>query len=266
MKQLTKEEIKNIQLKILNIVANYCDKENLTYFLGYGTLLGAVRHQGYIPWDDDIDILMPRPDYEKFIRDFCIMEDYKVYSYSIDSEYPYTFAKVSYEKSLLIEKTDLGFKKLGVNIDIFPLDGLPSSEKIRKKIFRTIKIRENILDIKKISINKNRSKYKNMILRIGKSILYPISYKKIIENINIDASKYNYYDCDFIGNIVSSYGYDEIMPKEIFEDKIKLKFEGDEFYAPIGYDKYLVNIYDNYMEMPPLENRVTHHNFKAYMK
>ena len=108
MEKLGIEEIRSIQLKILNIVADYCDKMGLTYFLGYGTLLGAVRHKGYIPWDDDIDILMPRPDYEKFIKEFN-SNDYDVKSHYKDPKYPYTFAKVSYEKSILRENTDLKY-------------------------------------------------------------------------------------------------------------------------------------------------------------
>ncbi|MFR5682857.1 MAG: phosphorylcholine transferase LicD [Clostridia bacterium] len=123
------EEIKSIQLDILSQVANYCDRNGLRYFLAYGTLLGAVRHKGYIPWDDDIDIMMPRPDYMQFINSFnnekCAL---RVGSHYLDKNYPYVIAKVYDTSTLCKENIDVEYS-IGINIDVFPIDGLPETER-----------------------------------------------------------------------------------------------------------------------------------------
>lgn len=265
MKELNTQEVKGIQIDILKIVTGYCDQEGLVYFLGYGTLLGAVRHKGYIPWDDDIDIIMPRKDYEKFIKEFKL-NDYDIKSHYKDLNYPYTFAKVSYEKSILIENTDLKYK-IGINIDIFPLDKFPESTKQIQSLYREIKFYESLLKIKYIVINPNRRLYKNIILKLGKIVLNILSYEKIINKINEKAMLYkDIENISNIGCIVDSYGIKDIMDKSIFDNKTKIEFEGYSFYAPKKHHEYLTNIYGEYMKLPPEEDRKTHHDFEAFLK
>lgn len=263
MIKLNTEKIKEIQLNILKVVADYCDDNDLVYFLGYGTLLGAVRHKGYIPWDDDIDIIMPRADYERFIKEFKI-NNYDVKSHYKDSDYPYAYAKVSYEKSILLENTDLKYA-IGINIDIFPLDKFPESRKKIKRLYKEIKFYESLLKIKYIVINPNRRLYKNIILKLGKTILKPLKYPIIINKINEKAILYKDVEhiCN-IGCIVDSYGIKDIMDKTIFDNKTKLEFEGCSFHAPEKHNEYLTNIYGEYMKLPPEEDRKTHHDFEAF--
>lgn len=267
MKEIVVGDMKKIQINILDLVAKYCNKENLRYFLAYGSLLGAVRHKGYIPWDDDIDILMPRPDYEKFVKNFNIdIEEYKVYAHSNDPEYNLPFAKVSYNKTLLIEKTDIKFDKIGINIDIFPIDGLPDSEIEQKKIVKSITMQRNLLNVKSISISSERLLYKNIILYLGKFFFSLLNYRKIIEKINHKATMLSYDQSKYVGCLVWNYGYKEIMTKNIFSNQTELEFEGKNYCVPGGYNEFLVNIYGDYMKLPPESERATHHSFSAYWK
>lgn len=264
MRELTLPDIRNIQLRILKYVADFCDRENLVYYLGYGTLLGAVRHKGYIPWDDDIDIVMPRRDYETFIKSFSSSK-YAVKSHYLDAKYPFPYVKVSFENSVLKENMDIHYD-LGINIDVFPLDEFPASKAQRKKLYNQIDILQKILQIKIITPNPNRKFYKNIILRIGKILLTPISYSYIIKKINSKAMTYNEnQDRSYMGCVLESYSIDDIMEKVVFGDRTTLEFEGHKFLAPEKYHEYLSNMYGNYMELPPEEYRKTHHDYKAFL-
>lgn len=265
MKALKIEEMKAIQIQILDKITEYCDDEGLIYFLGYGTLLGAVRHQGYIPWDDDIDILMPRPDYEKLIK-FFTSEDYQIYTNEINNAYYYSFAKASYNKSVLKENMDNSFEGLGINIDIFPLDGCPNSEEECRKKFNSIERKRKILYAYVAPSNRSRKWYRELYVRFGKFILSFIDFSKIIKKMNEIAAEYDYYKADKVGNLVFNSGYYELMDKEIFENRVKLKFEDKEYYVPGDYDNYLTNIYGDYMKFPPVEQQITHHDFEAFIK
>lgn len=130
------EEIKKIQLEILKYVDQFCSQNNIKYALGYGTLIGAVRHKGFIPWDDDIDIIMRRNDYNRFIELFSKETGrYKVWSHNLQTDYPIPYAKVTDEKTLKLEGTNY-YVERGVDIDVFPLDDLPNDEKAVDKVFK----------------------------------------------------------------------------------------------------------------------------------
>jgi lipopolysaccharide cholinephosphotransferase len=265
VEEIDSEECKKVQVSILDALVKYCDENRLTYFLGYGTLLGAIRHKGFIPWDDDIDILMPRYDYDKFIENF---KDSKleVLHHTLHKEYPYTFAKLSDTTTILDEKIDLKFNDLGINIDIFPLDKIVSQQKLQKNKVNLIKIYKNILLIKNISISKNRVLYKNMILSFGKIILKPINFLFLVQKIESLAKEDDTISSDFLGCLVWNYGHKEIMKKEVFEKSCQVEFEGKLYTAPYSYDVYLKNLYGDYMTLPAEEERVTHHVFNAYKK
>jgi lipopolysaccharide cholinephosphotransferase len=268
MKEMSLDEIRFIQVKILKEVSDFCNNNNINYFLSGGTLLGAVRHKGYIPWDDDIDIMMPRPDYEHFLKLFNISnrsENIKVLANEIDSSFPYTFAKVVDCNTYLIEDTSLKFP-MGVNIDIFPIDGLSNSLKESNKFIKRIGLLKNMYSLKIIEKREGRSILKEMILKLSKLILYFIKIPTLVEKIILYARKYSYEQSDYVGCIVWGYGERERMNKVVFESSIDLEFEDFYFKVPIGYDNYLESLYGNYMQLPPIEKRVSHHSFKAYWK
>lgn len=179
------KELKQIQLDILKYVHEFCVQNDIRYFLVYGTLIGAVRHQGYIPWDDDIDICMPRPDYERFLKLFNKNKSgYQVNAFELNDNFPYTFGKVEDLNTTFIEKTDYSFP-MGVNIDVFPIDGINNDAKlIKKQIFL-----RKIINLKTIVYSQERNIFKNIILSIGKILLSPISLKFLIEKMIKNSKK-----------------------------------------------------------------------------
>ncbi|MBQ8445584.1 MAG: LicD family protein, partial [Opitutales bacterium] len=129
MREITHEELKQIQLGILDKVHEFCEKNGITYFLSSGTLIGAVRHKGYIPWDDDLDLYMPRADYDKFIKLFSANspENTKLLSLETDKKYQYPFAKVIDDRTEMVETAVGESFKIGVYIDVFPVDSVPDN-------------------------------------------------------------------------------------------------------------------------------------------
>lgn len=264
MKELSLNELRIKQMSMLKDVDSYCSANGLTYFLTYGTLIGAIRHSGYIPWDDDIDILMPRPDYEKFIRNYK-MKDSFVVSNVTDPNYQYLFAKVSDNQTILVEDTS---KKtdLGVYIDVFPLDGMPDSiEEGQKQIMKKKKWL-NFYNVKRLKLYSTyRAKYKNIVLLFLKICLLPIPFKYVEKKLYQIMTRYSYEHSNNVVEMIFA-NPTRIVSKELFSKAIKWKFEDTEFNVPIGYDKYLTSIYGDYMKLPKEENRITHHRFKVYWK
>lgn len=263
--QLTVKDIKNISLNILNVVNDFCIANNIQYSLAYGTLLGAVRHKGFIPWDDDIDIMMLREDYDRFIAEFPHDKNslFSVASYEIDSNFRYPFAKVVCNSTI---KDELGYTKYGVGIDLFPIDKIPKDKLKACQLINKLNYCWNLLMLKRMRWSKERNVIKNLILMVAKPIVFFIPYSfihKMIKKLtqkNVDLVDY-YLGCPF-----SPYREKEIMETDIFAEVEPLPFEGEIFSCLKMYDHYLTNIYGNYMQFPPEEKRVTHHDFKAYWK
>lgn len=262
-KNILVEDMRNIQLEMLKSIHQFCEKNNIRYSMCGGTLLGAVRHQGYIPWDDDIDIMMPRPDYERFINSFN-EEHFKVQSYMNDDAYWYPFAKVYDDRTLLIES----HIKSGVYIDIFPIDGMPDRETTimmmekRKSLqYRDIYYATKIYKFKKGNPLKNRLVYylrRPFVPNREKSIQ---KLEELVQNYPFDTS-------EFAGSLAGSdtYGIKERMPKSVFTEYIELPFENLSFKCIADYDTYLSHLYGDYMTLPPVEKRISHHKYEAYWK
>jgi lipopolysaccharide cholinephosphotransferase len=264
MVKLKIDEIKKIQLNILKEVDQFCKANSIKYSLTYGTLIGAIRHKGYIPWDDDIDIMMPRPDYTKFINLFNKQQkSYRVLSTNTNKNHPYAYAKVEDTNTILTEYSTIKYN-IGVNIDIFPIDGMPTNPKEFLKHARKIKRYERLMEIKAIKLNKNRSLIKNIILLVLKISTTFISYQKAIKLIETNSLKYNYSECKFA--MAPCYGINSSChtSKKIFEKFISVEFENNRYNAIKEYDKYLKVIYGDYLKLPPAEQQVSHHKYKTF--
>jgi len=255
-------EIQEEELKMLEKVIKFLEKNNLKYFACGGTLLGAVRHKGFIPWDDDIDIAMPREDYEKLIdigrkNPFAIEENLEISSLELNGLLQ-PFCKIL-NKDLLIKDNGYGMDKY-LWIDIFPVEGLPENdEELRKTtdkilFLKKIIILKEVNDLKKISNNKIKLILKSTLRLFLKLFPTRLLVKKQIQL----CKKYSYNTSKYVGGLC--LGELKKNPKIIKEDLEieKIQFESLVINGIKNYDKYLTNAYGNYMELPPVEKRVTH--------
>ena len=259
MKTITPDELKTIQLDLLRKTADFCEQNGFRYFLCGGTLIGAIRHNGYIPWDDDIDIAMPRPDYDRFVQTFNQPDNYcQVVDLDTDINYPYAFAKVYDNRTILKELYYKG--EIGVYIDLFPADGVKCVNQIRK-IMRLHKI----LHTKRANYYK-RTISKKIINTFGKLLLLPFSAHQIATWIDNECRKYAFGSLPKAGVIANPLGIGEMVDKSVFDSDVYWEFEGREYRVPVGYDIWLRSIYGDYMQLPPEEHRVTHHTFEAWWK
>ena len=258
-RDITLDELRNIQLDILDKIDEYCRKNNLRYSLGGGTLLGAVRHKGYIPWDDDIDIMLPRPDYDKFIREFgSLYEHLKVQNYLNDEACYIPFSKVFDNRTTLIEPGMIN----GIYVDVFPIEGLPKEEDIDAYLAK----QDKLLNIVTKTTRYYRFKKGKLWLYIKyllKRLVYPPRESAIKELENL------YHSSDFdiselSGAITGRYKRKEIMTSDVFKSYIDLPFEGRTYSAITDFDSYLTKHYGDYMKLPPKDQQVSNHNFIAY--
>lgn len=261
MRLIDRQELKEIQLAILKDVAIFCERSNISYFLAYGSALGAVRHHGYIPWDDDIDIMMPRPDYNRFLQEFNKRDStYYVYSFPKDSNYQLPFAKVS---NINTQMRELMYNEdvYGVSIDLFPIDGMNS-------IYQVIEIKwlNRFLNTKKALLGRSRSFLKNIIVSLGKIVLWPISVKFILKRIVSISMSSPYEKSDLVNVLCSTTSEKEIFDRNVFCSFVYMDFEDSSFRVPKDYDQYLKQCYGDYMEFPPEDKRQSSHSFIAWWK
>ncbi|RKM54471.1 LicD family protein [Butyrivibrio sp. X503] len=267
--KLSEKEIKSIQIKILNDISAYCEKESLVYFLAYGSLIGAIRHKGFIPWDDDIDICMPRKDYDKLVNGYNRNNhgDTMLLSPETDPDYYVTSAKIVDTRTILKEYVSTD-KTIGVYVDVFPVDTWPNDLKLAQRHQRKILFWRRLLTLKNLIVSKDRGILKNIVISIGHVILFPVSKRKIIEKIMVISQKYNYIDNPKYKGTVSEpdYGMGEIMPSEWMEEITEAVFENYKFKVPVHYDDILKQLYGDYMKLPPKEMQVSHHGFDVWWK
>ena len=270
MHKIDEKQLKIIELELLNYFKTLCNRYNLSYYLAYGTLLGAIRHAGFIPWDDDIDLMMPRKDYKKLCNIMKnIKNRYKLLSIETNKEYNLPLAKIIDSNTILKQSYNYNEKpELGVYIDIFILDGLPEDEKQIDKILR----KEKILRIYwAMAIRKIDLKGRNMLISLCRDII-SLPFKIIgpryfARKMNKIASKYCYDKSRIIGVINFGEGERDIFEKHVIEGNKEASFEGELYKIPTLYQEYLCKIYgNNYMTIPEPENRISKHNFRAYLK
>lgn len=268
-KEINIEQLRELQMQVMDVVDGFCRKNGIRYFITAGTLIGALRHRGYVPWDDDIDIVMLRDDYEKFIgqfRDFS--PRYKVCSIETDSNCHFSYAKVYDSNTIFIEGYEKKDEKyIGVNVDIFPLDYVTDDYNDAVRLKKKIKPYDDILTVKHI-VKKDRGFRKNLSLFILKLFCSFVPFSWCIRRIDRIARKFekNTNSRYVVNAVIYAKGEREILEREWFKDSMELPFEDRRYLAPIGADQYMRRLFGDYMQLPPEEKRVTHHSFKAYYK
>ena len=263
MQEITLEERKRLQFDILRDVHNFCEKHGITYFLSSGTLIGAIRHGGYIPWDDDIDIAMPRDDYDRFFQ--CYKSAYyKADNLDVNPEWPWIFGKIYDTRTVLVEKR-IGWYKIGVHIDIFPIDGLPSSPILRWLHLHKISFAKYLVAQKIFHPRNSSNKLKFVYHILFRLLIAPFSLEYLMKVQNRWIRKYSW---DSSAEVASLATTTERVPcaRSCFHHAVKKSFENKLFNVPCGYDTWLRIVFGDYMVLPPVEKRVIGHDVLAHWK
>lgn len=269
-KEIPVEELRNSLLEMLKAFVEFCDKNKIRYYLAGGTLLGAVRHQGFIPWDDDIDVSVPRSDCEKL----QMLTNGKLGEYDLqkpDASCPYHAESWRlYDPSTVIESSIGRTSKKPVYmpafIDIFPIEGLPDTIEETKRHYQKLVPNRKLINCMMGSVWHGKTFKAKVFHLIMRPVAKLIGYKKLYDNIQTEVKKYSFDDSKYVG-VMTAYIHtlEERMVKSEYVPQVKVKFENMELNAPGNYDTYLTQLYGkNYMELPPEEKRVSHHGFKIY--
>ena len=270
MKEITNSELLQLQLDILQEVDSFCRKNNIQYTVDGGTCIGAVRHKGYIPWDDDIDIAMTRPNYEKFIHSFngkC--QNLEVLAPELNWNYYAPYANVCDKRTILYEGCN-GHRgmEIGVKIDVFPLDGVAqnlneyrANRKRQKKLWMDMYVKRIILSI----LWKNDPKFALRVL-LKKLLLCLTSYESLQKASRKLAVKYQFETSQYVEDFTNPFTREVRCSRQAFEEYMDIPFENITVSIIKGYDEYLTKLFGNYMQLPPEEKRISHHGFKAYWK
>lgn len=258
MKRITDiHELRRVQTGILDEIHAFCTANDIRYFLACGTLIGAVRHKGYIPWDDDLDLYMPRDDYERFVREFKSASGHcRVLDPEKEEHYFYTFAKVVDTRTRLVETETEGYS-IGVYVDVFPVDYVTDDYAERRRLFRRKRLLYKIRRCKMSTRNYLKSSLAYWCYR-----LLPVSVgalDRILRRMLVRAEPtFTVANLTEAGPSIKG-----CMPAKNIEDCVDILFEGKMYKTMIGYEDYLRRTYGDYMTLPPADQRVTH-SFEAY--
>ncbi len=262
---MTLRELQLKELDILKTTINIIEKHKLSYFAIGGTLLGAVRHNGFIPWDYDVDICMTRPDYEKFLNyaQEELPDGLELGYFKTNPNHQKYCARII-DKNTKVKRNDAS-KEYFVNIwiDILPLDGMPDNKLINKLhkiklLNRRLFLQYSIFDA--VKMNKKRKFYETLLIKFGfifTKLIHLDSHKQMYKLDKL-LTKYPYEKGEFVINFMGADKFKEIFKRNVFEQKALYKFEDIEIIGPKDYDYILKTIYGDYMALPKPEDRISH--------
>lgn len=262
---LSSQQIRSFQLEILSAIDAFCRQNGIRYSLCGGTLLGAIRHKGYIPWDDDVDLIMPREDYDRFVATFKA-DGMTVRDLSLEDDCVETFVKVCKDGTVLVDR-NFGRELWGVNVDVFPIDGAPAEnseafyqglDRRRSKLlkicpyYRAVKGRQRIPLFLKYCL-------KRLVY------FYPGSFYSLKKEVVAAQKAIPFRTAPMAGTFYWVEKARTIMAKDVYETFTTVSFEGREYAAVKQYDFYLTRIFGDYMQLPPVEKQVSHHAYDSYL-
>lgn len=272
-------ELRELQLVLLEnikVFVDICEKYNLRYFMIGGTMLGAVRHQGFIPWDDDVDMGMPRDDYEKFLEVVSkeLPNGYSFLNYKYSDEYKRYFSRIVNDNVRIYNESNS--KKIIENawIDIFPFDGMPKNWLVQKlHFYRMVWLRflfhascfEELVNLNR----PGRPRYQQVAIKFLKYTKFGsnLDTKKILNKLEKQLKKYQYKDSDIVVNFFGAYMEKEIIPKKLIDNLKYYHFEDSRFLGAENYDEYLKYFYGDYMKTPKDAHKDKHNITKIeYLK
>ena len=247
-------QIQLLELEIIKSIHNICQENKITYYIQGGTMLGAIRHKGFIPWDDDIDIAMPRTDYEIFLKkaNEWLPSKYKLEDKSCNPNYKCRFAKVCYvQSSTTVEN---------IYVDIFPIDGMGNNYANCQKIIEKVKWERLMVRLVKEKTNYYPHFYSRAAEFIFRNIFMHrfVNQHKILKRLDKYLSEFDYNESMYVGAVLGATSIKECMPKSVYGKSALYDFEGEKFYGPENYDDYLKRRYGDYMTLPPEEGRRGH--------
>ena len=262
-KKLDIDEIKEVELGVMDYIHNICREKGINYSLAYGSLLGAVRHRGFIPWDDDLDIALKRDEYDKLYQ--AILEDnnsiYKIVSWENDSRYPYPFYRVYDSRTVYENNYIQNDIELGICVDVFPFDDYKD---VNKEITKLDMYRR--LSVYTLYGIRNKEAGIKNIVRYLMLVAFRLTRVKIWNKKLNDCSKAP-VNSEYIDYLMESKKYSTKIDAKALDEVIECKFEDRVYNIPKDYDHILTTIYgEDYMEIPPIEKRIQHDDFVAYIK
>ena len=264
--KLNNDELRELQLcelEALKFFDNFCRKHDLTYYLCGGCLIGAVRHKGFIPWDDDTDVLMPRPDYEKFLELYKKENPSERFVLVNDDDVHYSgniFATLNDTDHTMVKEYQQDMDTPhGIPLDIFPIDGLADGRIQRLIQYMWVMIyslfRAQIVPKNQGGLIAFGSKVLLTLFR-GRRLRY-----KIWKFAEKRMTRYHFDESENVAEFCAGFYFmKKVYPRHIYDGKVELEFEGEKFFAMKGYDEYLHIPFGNYMELPPEEERLPHHD------
>ena len=254
------ESLKQSELEILDVFVKICEQYSLRYFLAGGCAIGAIRHKGFIPWDDDIDVAMPRKDYEKFISisNSVLPKNLFLQNHNTNSEYHQGFSKIRNSNTTFIETPSRHLEmNHGIFIDVFPIDGVPRNFLLRELLFLKSKIVKVLLCRNMISefhgVRKLLAKLICLFFREKDTVKILNEFEKLVR-------RYDYDDSNLTVCYFGAYGRNEYVEKAIYGEGFLATFENRRIIIPENYDKYLSMKYGDYMTLPPVDKRIGHHD------
>ena len=262
MREITFEESKNIMIKTLESIDKCCRENNINYSICWGTMIGAIRHHGFVPWDDDVDIMMHRDDYNRFFNVYKD-PDYKLYTPLKNKNCLLLLSRV-YNKNTEVFFNYYSKSYFGLWISIFPYDNAPDSDLEKWEMKRTFWT--HLYHLKTMRYLTNESIIRKTIKCLVKLPLLPFSSFWLFSKVEECLTKYNNQKTKNICIWDNGYGFTKFFyfPAELFDGYIDVNFDGVKCKIIKGYDQFLRMYYGDYMQLPPVEKQVPSHDYKAY--